>query len=200
MKERILKELEENKNIADVEIYMPSFSNDDLRSKQFYTDFIDATDLNITNVVNEDIIEYEIMDEEHYNNSVLANCCYQDRFNNKEDLILCVLVKNKAFELTGFYTFKIQNTKTDEILTVDEQGIKEKFGCDTFYDNNILKSEYDAYLADITDEDEKKDYIESCISATIFDNEKEYLTAMVERENWCSPQGNMSLYKVIEVK
>lgn len=199
MKEQILKELKENKNIAGVEIYMPSFNNDDLRSKGFHTDFIKSTDLEIKNVADEDIIWYEVMDEEHYNNSVLANCCCQDRFDNKEVLILCVLVKNCALEQKGFYTFRIQNTKTEEIRTLDEQDVEDKFNYDTFNDHNMLKREYDEALAEMTDDEEKQDFIETCKNYTIYDNEVEYYTAMVEYESWCSPRGVESLYKVIEV-
>ncbi len=77
--------------------------------------------------------------------------------------------------------------------------MKNKFEYDTFVDHNILKSEYDMVLADIKDEDEREDFIKSAENQTVYEDLKEYLTAMVEYEDWCSPRGVESLCKVVKI-
>lgn len=89
-------ELEKNtlieiaKDCADVEIYTADFNH----YRGFHSDFISGTILSLSDLPDEFIGDYEIMDEEDYNNSVLANSCmsadFKDWYSNKNAKVLVI--------------------------------------------------------------------------------------------------------------
>lgn len=75
--------------------------------------------------------------------------------------------------------FTILNTKTGEKFEIEKDQVDHKFGCDSFYDNNICKEEYDNCLADLKDEDDKQNFIEYWENKDIYEDKMEYLIDMI---------------------
>lgn len=79
-----------------IEIYKPSFKNDDSHSLHFHTDFIDGV-MDYTG--EEEVITDTVMDMEEYNNSVLANCGMNAKeFMDENDRIVCILIEKERAE------------------------------------------------------------------------------------------------------
>lgn len=96
------------------------------------------------------------------------------------------------------YIFRIKNTKTNTIEEINIGRLAVIFECDTFYDNNISRIEYENYLIDAGEE--KEDYINYWKVRNIYNDELDYFTAMVEYNTWTSPTGIIPEYKVIEIR
>lgn len=89
-----LKEIENFNDYAAVEMYRPSFDNNDNRSYAFKTDFIDYCD---DAKDEEEVIRWQSFGEDEYNNSINANNSLNDDFEelygNKNAKVLVILIK-----------------------------------------------------------------------------------------------------------
>ena len=87
-----LKELlkEHGKEYCDIEVFVPTSCKLD---KPFHTDSIQGTD---DYNDNSKVLDYEIMDEEDYGTSVLANSCvradFEEWYDDKNAKVLCILI------------------------------------------------------------------------------------------------------------
>ena len=93
MKIKKLKELlkEQGKEYYDIEVYEYKFNE----SKSIHTDYIKYIE-NYTE--NDEINDYRLMNEEEYNNTILANSCkkadFEEWYDDKDAIVLVVIVKN----------------------------------------------------------------------------------------------------------
>lgn len=104
--------------------------------------------------------------------------------------------------------FKTFNTKNKREYIYDDYEIEKLFDCDSRRDKFISREDYEYYINNISDfigDDEDpekaiKEYKEYWNDSyrNILDGE-EYLTALIEYEEWTSPTGVKPVFKVIEV-
>lgn len=86
---------EELNKCQDIEVYRYTGKNHDI-----HTDFIESLDVNINDLKVESIndIDFQLMDEDDYNNSILANSCtaadFDDWYGDKDAKILVIILKN----------------------------------------------------------------------------------------------------------
>lgn len=79
---------------ADVEVY-----NYTGKHHSIHTDYIMDVDIDVTDyyIANPDEIDYELMDESEYNNTVMANTSdvdFEDFYGDKNDKVLVIVLKN----------------------------------------------------------------------------------------------------------
>ena len=98
MKENVRDIIEMYPDVADVEVYREYVGN---RAREFHTDSIKFVDGTVTGL-NEStldlyVLDYRIMDEEDYHNSVEANSCnetdFEDVYGDKEAMVLVILAE-----------------------------------------------------------------------------------------------------------
>ena len=103
------------------------------------------------------------------------------------------------------------NKHKKEHLFFSWKEIERAFECDTFCEYYALRSEYNEWIEDIKtsscydDEEERAEDLDYALNVyptkiEIIDDYVEYCTKLVEFEEWCSPRGIESMYKVVNIK
>lgn len=93
MKINELKELlkEQGKEYYDIEIYKYAFNN----HKSIHTDYITSIENYDDNT---EIEDYQLMNEEEYSNTILANSCkkadFEEWYGKKNAIVLIIIIKN----------------------------------------------------------------------------------------------------------
>ena len=86
-----------NLKYADIEVYEPQFSNTDYHALNLHTDFIKSVEFE--DVKNREVLTDKLLNEEDYNNSILANCGlslnFEEVYGNKNAKVLVILVKKE---------------------------------------------------------------------------------------------------------
>lgn len=89
-----VKDFKTEKKILEIECYFYLYGN----KSSFHTDKIEWTDEDVSN---NEVLAWELMDEEEYNRTINANSCFESDFASlygdmdKDAVILCILVKPK---------------------------------------------------------------------------------------------------------
>lgn len=96
-----VREMYANDNYVDEEIYISKEPKRYIRG--FHGDFIESAEMNSLNI-NDDTPVYmeQLMDEEDYNNSILANSSvsadFAEWYDDKDARILCILIAREDAE------------------------------------------------------------------------------------------------------
>ncbi len=94
-----LKEIENFKDYAAVEVYMPTFNNNDLKSYDFHSDFVDFIENADDNA---EVLRWQEFDEEEYNRKLNANTGHSDDFaelyGDKNATVLVVLISKGSID------------------------------------------------------------------------------------------------------